>query len=160
MKGNVYIETTIPSYYFEEREHPQFQRQITREWWVNEKENYYLYTSEVVFAELESGEYPHKKEIITLLSDLPRLEVNEEIREIVEIYLNNYLMPKRHIGDAFHLALAFYYKMDYLLTWNCEHLANVNKERHIKIVNERCGLATPHIITLLQLVTEKEEEDV
>jgi predicted nucleic acid-binding protein len=156
MKENVYIETTIPSYYFEERNSLQFQRETTRDWWSNEKSNYNLYTSEIVFAELEAGEYPHKKKIITLIKDLFRLEVNKEIKEIVEIYLKNYLMPKRHVGDAYHLAIASYYKIDCLLTWNCEHLANVNKERHIKIINEKIGLMTPYIVTPLQLITEKE----
>jgi predicted nucleic acid-binding protein len=157
MKGSVYIETTVPSYYFEERNQLQFQRNVTKDWWENEKNNYNLYTSEIVFAELEAGEYRNKDEILNLIYDLSRLEVNEEIKEIVEIYLKNYLMPKKHVGDAFHLAIASYYKMDYLLTWNCEHLANVNKERHIRIVNEKCDLVTPHIITPLQLITEKEE---
>lgn len=160
MKDNVYIETTIPSYYFEERVALQFQKRITKDWWMNEKNSYHLYTSEIVFAELETGEYSNKEKIIHLIENLPRLEVNEEIKEVVEIYIKNYLMPKKHTGDAFHLAIASYYKMDYLLTWNCEHLANVNKERHIKITNEKIGLATPHIVTPLQLTTEKEEEYV
>ncbi len=59
------------------------------------------------------------------------LEFNDEIEEIVEVYITNYLMPKDVVGDALHLAIASFHKMDYLLTWNCNHLANANKKKHI-----------------------------
>jgi len=68
-------------------------------------------------------------------------------------------MPKRNIRDAFHLAIASYYKIEYLLTWNCEHLANVNKQEHIRIINNRIGLSTPYIITPLQMFPIKEEKE-
>ncbi|PIU67635.1 MAG: hypothetical protein COS84_04320 [Armatimonadetes bacterium CG07_land_8_20_14_0_80_40_9] len=159
MKKTVYIETTIPSYYYEERREFEFQKNITREWWDNEKDNFLLYISEIVIAELEFGEYPNKDFIIELIYNLPRLEVIPEIKDIVEIYLKNYLMPKRNIRDAFHLAIASYYKIEYLLTWNCEHLANVNKQEHIRIINNRIGLSTPYIITPLQMFPIKEEKE-
>ena len=101
----------------------------------------------------------YKDFIIELIYNLPRLEVIPEIKDIVEIYLKNYLMPKRNIRDAFHLAIASYYKIEYLLTWNCEHLANVNKQEHIRIINNRIGLSTPYIITPLQMFPIKEEKE-
>lgn len=64
-------------------------------------------------------------------------------------------MPAGAAGDAFHLACASYNKIDYLLTWNCNHLANANKDRHIHIVNTKLDLYTPKIITPLQLFSEK-----
>ena len=58
------------------------------------------------------------------------------------------------LGDALHLALASYHKFDYLLTWNCEHLANANKAGHIRWINTVLGLYVPMLITPLQLIGE------
>jgi hypothetical protein len=64
----------------------------------------------------------------------------------------NYLMPQDVVGDALHLAIASFYKMDYLLTWNCNHLANANKKKHVRRINERLRLSTPEIITPLEVM--------
>ena len=64
-------------------------------------------------------------------------------------------MPDDILGDAVHLAYASYYKIDYLLTWNCNHLANANKKQHIKIINTKLDLFTPELITPLELFTER-----
>lgn len=78
------------------------------------------------------------------------------IDDIVEAYLRNRLMPSYDIRDAVHLAFASFYKMDYLLTWNCRHLANVRKQEHIRVINGRLGLTTPAIITPLELLLTEE----
>jgi uncharacterized protein YjbI with pentapeptide repeats len=66
------------------------------------------------------------------------------------------LMPKGAAGDEFHLACASFHKIDYLLTWNCNHLANANKEKHIRVVNTKLGLFTPVIVTPIQLFKEED----
>ena len=159
MKRTVYIETTIPSFYHEIRPEPEMvaRRNWTRQWWKNDRIFYELYTSEAVLEELDAGDYPIKAEVLEFVSDLEILEVNDDIQEIVEVYLKNCLMPQQRLGDALHLALASYYKCDFLLTWNCVHIANANKSLHIKIVNERLGLFTPTIVTPMELTGEDEE---
>ena len=76
--------------------------------------------------------------------------------ETAEVYLANNLMPKTLSGDAIHLAVSSFYKIDFLLTWNYKHLANANKRQHIRIINTRLGLFTPEIITPLELLSEEE----
>jgi hypothetical protein len=66
-------------------------------------------------------------------------------------------MPRKHLGDAWHLAFATYHRFDFLLTWNCNHLANANKRRHVEAVNHRAGFATPQIVTPLELFRESED---
>jgi len=61
-------------------------------------------------------------------------------------------MPNDPLGDALHLALASFHKCDYLLTWNCKHLANANKFQHIKRVNAMLDLYVPMLITPLELI--------
>ena len=68
------------------------------------------------------------------------------------------LMPQTQTGDAVHLAYASYYKMDFLLTWNCSHLANANKKDHIRRINAMMNLPTPEIITPLELFREGKNE--
>ena len=60
-------------------------------------------------------------------------------------------MPKAPVRDALHLAIASFYRMDYLLTWNCRHLANANKFRRIEAVNAEMGLSIPLLVTPHQL---------
>ena len=127
MKPTVYIETTIPSYYHDDR--PALQRDIlrTREWWDVERDGYECFVSPVVLTELDQGDYPNKNDCLSLVADLPVLEILSEIEEISEAYWQHQVMPRRPSGDAAHLAIASYYRVDYVLTWNCKHLANARK---------------------------------
>ncbi|MBM4049179.1 MAG: type II toxin-antitoxin system VapC family toxin, partial [Planctomycetes bacterium] len=132
MKRRVYIETTIPSFYYEVRTEPEMvaRRGWTREWWDNHRQDYELVTSEPVIDEIEKGEFAAKDDALALIDDLPLLEVEESIGDIVTAYIVHHAMPMDPAGDALHLALASFHKCDFLLTWNCQHLANANKFAH------------------------------
>jgi len=92
------------------------------------------------------------------VSAIPLLPIAGDLEQVVEFYIDNYVMPQTLIGDAVHLAYASYYDIEYLLTWNCNHLANANKRKHIRIINGRLGLSTPEIITPLELFKEESEK--
>jgi predicted nucleic acid-binding protein len=160
MRRSVYIDTTIPSYYVDERAVLRLHIDRTRQWWDEERHLYDLYTSEFTLAELAEGDFPRKEQAIQLMRDLPRLAPMEEIEEIVEMYVAHYLVPSSDIRDGFHLAFACFYKMDYLLTWNCAHLANIRKQEHFRVINLRLGLHTPAIITPLVLLPEEFDYEV
>ena len=153
---SVCIETLIPSFFYETRQPPDMlaRRIWTREWWERHKDHYELVTSEAVVAELEEGEYRTQADAIALVAGLPRLEAPDEIADIVDTYVANHLMPRQRLGDALHLALASYHKCDFLLTWNCSHIANANKFAHIRILNTRLGLFVPALVTPMELSTE------
>lgn len=150
----VYIETSIPSFYHEIRTEAEFvaMRNWTRLWWKESRKELKCYASEAVIYELESGEHPNKKDKLMLMKNIMLLEINDDIKEIVDVYLSHYLMPKSELGDALHLAIASFHKMDYLLTWNCNHLANANKHEHIRRINEILRIHTPEILTPLELM--------
>jgi len=105
--------------------------------------------------ELARGNYPKKNEILEFVKKIETLEPNPEIQIIVDYYIQNSLMPKNQQGDAVHLAYASFYKIDFLLTWNCNHLANANKKQHIRIINSRLNLFISDIITPLELFSER-----
>jgi predicted nucleic acid-binding protein len=158
MKRVVYIKTTIPSFYQEVRTEPEMiaRRNWTREWWNNQREHYQLVTSIAVIEELERGDYPNKEKILNLVADIPLLSINMEIHDIVETYIKRKLMPADILGDALHLAIASFHGCDFLLTWNCKHLANANKFSHIRRLNTLLGLYVPALITPVELLSWEE----
>jgi predicted nucleic acid-binding protein len=156
MNPIVYIETSIPSFYYEVRSEPDnvARRQWTREWWDDHLAEYDAFTSEAVIEELESGTFPGKSDALKLMESLPLLDINEAIADTVANYISHHVMPNDPAGDALHLAIASFYRCDFLLTWNCRHLANANKFGHIRQVNSLLGLFVPTIVTPLELLGE------
>lgn len=151
MRPTVYIETTVPSYYCDERIELAADIARTREWWDEERQDYECFASAIVLEELLAGQYPNKDVCVALLRDVPNLEINEEIAEIARVYRVRKVMPLLPEADSLHVATAAYYKMNILLTWNCRHLANVRKEEHLSEINEQMNLVTPRIVTPYQL---------
>jgi predicted nucleic acid-binding protein len=131
-------------------------RNWTREWLNNQREHYQLVTSIAVIEELERGDYPNKEKILNLVADIPLLSINTEIHDIVETYIKRKLMPADILGDALHLATASFHGCDFLLTWNCKHLANANKFSHIRRLNTLLGLYVPALITPVELLSWEE----
>lgn len=158
MKNSVYLDTTIPSYLFDKRENIKIHIEATKKWWNQESRNFDVWISEETLNEIAEGNYPRKDEILRFISDIPVLSPEKQIIDIAQIYLDNYVMPRVLKGDALHLAYASFYKIDFLLTWNCNHLANANKKQHIRIVNTRLNLATPEIVTPLELFAETNDD--
>ena len=158
MPLKIYIETTIPSFYFETRKNLDcvVRRRWTRQWWDDHRQEHDLATSLVVRDELNDPRYPaaKRRNALALLDELPVLDLNARIDEIVDAYVANLLMPQQPTADAIHLALASHYDCDVLLTWNCVHLANPNKFRHIAAINRRLGLAVPAVVTPLEMLGE------
>lgn len=155
MKPTVYIETTIPSYYCDDRAGLAGEIARTREWWDRERRDYECFISLVVTDELNSGEYEGRTACLALVEALPILDVEAEVLEIAEVYQAQKLMPQDPAADSIHLALASYYRMDYLLTWNCRHLANAQKVRHLEVLNARMGLSIPILATPYMLLPKE-----
>ena len=154
MRQRVYIETTLPSFYYEVRTEPEMiaRRNWTRTWWDHRRHAYLLVTSEAVIDELQAGTFPNQDQALALLADIRLVPVEPAIIEVVETYIARLVMPRDPAGDALHLALASYHKCDFLLTWNVQHLANANKFAHIRRVNALLGLFTPALVTPLELL--------
>ncbi len=155
-----YVETSIASFYYEKRSEPEMiaRRQWTREWWALASREAELVTSEAVLDELDQGTYDSRERCLLLLADVPLLPVAPPLQSIVETYIARGVMPADPVGDALHLALASFYRCDFLVTWNCRHLANANKVEHIRIVNGLLGIHVPALVTPLQLLAERDDE--
>lgn len=154
MPARVYIETTIPSAYHTKRTSvfALTRKQATREWWDKRGGDYELFTSRTVLNELRRGVSELVAARIEMLESVKLLDELPVVSDITEMYLKHHLMPQDAFGDARHLALASYFGCDFLLTWNCAHLANANKFSHIGRVNKLLKLPTPVIVTPFELL--------
>lgn len=156
-RPRVYLDSTIPSVYCDDREGNRYETEITRRWWHEESAHYEIWVSPATMAELKAGGHPHKAEILEMVGSLPLLPPDAAVDALAQAYIENLVMPRQHLGDAWHLAYATFHGFEFLLTWNCNHLANANKRRHLKTINGRLGFETPQIITPLALFKESNE---
>ncbi|MBU4270661.1 MAG: type II toxin-antitoxin system VapC family toxin [Planctomycetes bacterium] len=152
----VYLETTIFSSYVSQREDVAslYRSDITRQWWAMQSQAFELRTSEAVLSELRAGSYPGQQEAVELAESLESLQITDEVLSISELYVRHRLMPESTTGDALHLAVASFYEVDFLLTWNIRHLANPNKLEHLGVIDRRLGLLPPSIVTPESLWSE------
>ena len=156
----VYVETTIPSFYYDDRTQPEMvaRREWTREWWKVARNRYEVVTSPAVVDELERGDFPSRERCLSFVANLPLLAIKPEVTDIVDAYISRNVMPGDPAGDALHLAIASFHRCDFLVTWNCRHLANANKFDHIRRVNDSLGLFAPSLVTPLELLGEVDDE--
>ena len=86
MRRRIYVETSIPSFYFEVRAEPEMvaRREWTKQWWSHAHGRDELVTSEAVLNELSRGGHPRRQECLALLSDLSMLPIGRAIAETVK----------------------------------------------------------------------------
>jgi len=149
MKTRVYIETTIPSFYYTLRTDTESLAMMnwTRQWWSELAPRFALVTSPAVIAELQKGSGETTEQRVALLKEAELLEVTSRVEDVANIYIRRLVMPKDPAGDALHLAVASVHRVNVLLTWNCRHLANPSKMEHIRLVNYELDLPMPLLTT-------------
>jgi len=116
-------------------------------------------TSLAVEAELKAGDFPAKADALALIAHLPLVDLNDSVAEAVDAYISHMVMPNNPAGDALHLAAASFHRCDFLVTWNCRHIANANKFAHIRRVNGILGLGNPALVTPLELLQEDTSDE-
>jgi hypothetical protein len=80
------------------------------------------------------------------------LGVNEEIETLAEQYYAAIELPERAKADAFHLATASWYRLEYMLSWNLKHIASARVRKILREVNDQLGVYTPVICTPEELM--------
>ena len=125
---------------------------ITQNWWDTRRENFTLYISEVVLEELARGDQEIATKRLDLISELPLLALNEAVEELAQQFLTKSNLPPKASDDALHIALATVYKVDYLLTWNCKHIANAQIQKKLSQISIQSGYELPTICTPYELM--------
>jgi hypothetical protein len=122
-------------------------QQITHEWWREAKTNFDLVISEAVLEEIRAGDPEMAARRFKIVEDLPVLSLHDGVRGLVRIYLAELGLPPQAAADVVHISFAVAYKLDYLVTWNCKHIANGHVIQRLVEVNRRLGRSTPVILT-------------
>jgi predicted nucleic acid-binding protein len=145
MKLSLYLETSVIGAYLDAGD--PFRRDLTIRWFEHELSEYRACISVLVERELERVDEPHRSGYMKIIQPLERLEFSEEAAILAEGYISRGIFHRKFIADAFHVALASIHKVDYLVTWNFGHLANVRKQARIRLFNTTAGFFSPAIVT-------------
>lgn len=157
MKLRLYVETTVPSYLTSRPSRDLIvagHQQITREWWEKRRHGFQLYISQLVVDEASAGDPGAARERLKLIQDLPLLDITPEVGVLAAGILASGIMPPKAATDAAHIAIAAVHGMDFLVTWNCVHLANAVIAKALAKICGRHGYECPGICTPEELLGE------
>ncbi|SRR6266436_568042 len=154
---SVYLETTFISYLVARPSRDIIvagHQQTTQEWWANRRGAFECSVSQVVMDEASAGDPAEVQKRLAIIGGLPVLEITEEAELLAEAIMAAGMLPLHAVLDAAHVAVASVYAIDFLLTWNCKHLANAQIARRIALVCEKLGQRMPIICTPEELMGE------
>ncbi len=157
MKQRVYLETTVPSYLTAWPSRDLIvcsHQQVTREWWQLRQHDFELYVSQYVIDEVSAGDPEAARQRLEVLADLPLLDPSDEVIDLADQLIKRIPIPPRAAADALHIAIAAVHKIDFLLTWNCRHIANAEHRWTIESICRVFGYASPVICTPEELMKE------
>lgn len=161
-KPTLYMETSVPSY-FTARPSADLvvatHQHLTREWWEKRLSSFEVYVSELVYDEVQRGDAEAARRRLDVIDRFSMLIVAAEAETLARQYLRELPLPERALADALHLAVASLNGMDYLVTWNCRHIARGSVKRMLPQINAGQGLDTPTICTPEELLYDDQGMD-
>ncbi len=149
-KEKVYLETSVISYLTARPSRDIIKlakQELTREWWRKSAAHFDLYVSPPVMDEIKGGNPDAASQRLSAVDELPVLEVNADILTLYRHLLSAKIVPQKAAGDAFHIAIAAYHGMSYLLTWNFKHINNATMRGKIAAAVEKAGYAEARTVT-------------
>ena len=150
MKSRLYLETTIPSYLTSRSSRDLIiagHQQVTRERWERRRDTFQLYLSQLVIDEVSAGDPDAAREPLKALRDLPLLDITPEVTELASGILDSGKIPRKAATDAAHIAIAAVHGMDFLVTWNCVHIANAVIAKSLAFICREHACECPVICT-------------
>lgn len=152
----LYIETSVVSYLTAQGSRDLVlaaHQEVTRTWWAS-RDGYDLYVSQFVLDEAAAGDSEAAGRRLEVLREMPLLNASNEVLNLAGRLLAERGMPAKARVDALHVATAAVHGMDYLLSWNCKHIANATLRSRIESICRTAGFEPPVICTPLELVEE------
>lgn len=156
----VYLETTIASYLAAKASRDLIiaaHQQITQDWWQTARDRFEVYVSEAVLDEVRAGDPEAIERRLRFIGDLPVLALNADVRALAVHYDGTLGLSGKARADIPHFAYAVSYQMDYLVTWNCSHIANGEMIRRLLKVNAELKRPTPLIVTPEEILESLED---
>lgn len=158
MKESVYLETTIVSYLTAWLSRDLIRaahQQITLEWWSNRRDDFEIFVSEFVINEAGLGDKDAAEKRLAALDGIALLDVNSEVENLAKSLIWEKALPTKAATDALHIAVAAVHDVNYLLSWNCRHIANAEMQEIIGKVCADNGYKRPIICTPEELLGGK-----
>ena len=149
-KPSVYIETSVISYLAARLSRDWIvaaHQQLTHDWWKKDRMRFELYASQFVLNEASSGDPEVAQLRLNLLQEISLLDMNDIAKQFSKELLTRKIVPHKASEDAVHIALSVVYRVDYLLTWNCKHIANLHQWRGIQQMCLAYGYSIPMMCT-------------
>jgi hypothetical protein len=157
MKPKVYVETTVVSYLTALPSRDVIvaaHQQITDEWWRTKRQLFELFASQLVLREAQAGNEGMARRRLDALEEVSLLEVTEDALALAEDLIHQGPLPEKAAEDAIHIAVAVVNGLDYLITWNCKHIANAKMRDKIEQVCRAKGYEPVIICTLEELLED------
>ena len=154
---SVYLETTFISYLVARPSRDLMvaaHQQATREWWEDRLADFECFASQVVIDEASAGDATEIQKRLAIIGSLKTLDLSEIAATLTQAILSSGILPPKAGGDAAHVAVAAVNAIDYMLTWNCKHLANAQVARRIAKIIQQSGYRMPIICTPVELMGE------
>jgi hypothetical protein len=155
MQPKAYLETTIASYLTARPSRDLItaaNQQMTHDWWHDHRRNFDLYVSQFVVEEASAGDPEAATRRLAVLADLPQLDVTDAVQHLAQALLTHVPLPQNAQVDALHIAVATVHGIDYLVTWNCTHIANATLRHRIEAICRAEGYEPPIICTPQELL--------
>lgn len=155
MQPSIFIESSIPSYYVARPSRDLLlltRQELTREWWDISRHSFELFTTQAVLDEIGCGEPAMAKARLELMAGISRLDVDEEVQLLATQLISTGILPTIAHLDALHIAAAGIHRVDYLLTWNCKHIANPFIQRKMTAHFSKMGIHFPVICTPEEII--------
>ena len=154
---SVYLETTFFSYLVSNPSRDLVvaaHQQTTYDWWASRRTHFDCFASPVVIQEAKAGDPTESRKRLEILDKLQLLDATNEAENLAAAILNSGILPSKATLDAAHVALATVHRIDFLLTWNCRHLANAHIMRQLSRFCTGQGYELPVICTPEELLEE------
>jgi len=155
MKPRLYLETTIPSYLTAWPSRDLViagHQQVPRDWWQARKNVFDIFISTFVLDEAGAGDPEAASLRLKIIEQLPVLSITDEVETLAKRLLDSQIIPAKAALDASHIAISAVHRLDFLMTWNCTHLANAQIKRKVDRVCQDAGYLCPTICTPEELM--------
>lgn len=130
-------------------------QQVTREWFARRAPGYDLFISQLVAREAAGGDEDAARERAAFAQGIPQLGITDAAGDLAAKLVASGAIPRRAAEDALHIGVAAVHGVDYLLTWNCKHIANATMRQAIERVCREAGYEPPVICTPEELLDDE-----
>jgi predicted nucleic acid-binding protein len=155
-RPTVYVETSVISYLVARPSLSSVRvaanQETTREWWQTRRERFELFVSAVVVGEAQRGDPAVASARMEVIRELRLAQVTPEALNLAEALIAGAGVPRKANEDALHIAIAATNGLDYLLTWNCTHIANAVTIPRVNFICRTHGFEPSLIYTPQELM--------